>query len=514
MLSLARKATMMNRVSGFFRHVSEMILPDEWFNMSWSGVRSGFRSIGLSFWPKTRPTGEGTQVNYDYTRKLYRNSGENGLGGGFAKPIVNLQVGFLGLPRVSTDDEALDEFLNDCISIYWTSEIQDMFRDSLRDSKCIVRMRPLDILDPLMTMEEKKHGAIEILPPERVDIEYNMRNKNIIEQAVIRHKMVIVTNSGSVTEGRDPITEEHDILEIIDRENYRFWDLTTNEWITGMQGTNSANFVPLFECYNEWDAALQGGQSEFESVIPFIDAFHEVMTQGLQAHKYHSTPKLKMKLVDLGPFVKNNFPNAWDEARGDVIPGSEISLNGREIMFFRDEEDATFLEARSVLGDTKSLLEFLIDCICIASETPEWAFMRVDSGSANSDRNAQTVPFVKKIERKRRQFNKYVQQLCKMAIVMSGENSGIPIRAKVSWGVTRPDDQFVTMQAFQQLVMGLEVARERGEITDDTYRRAIREFLPHMLPSDEEGKKAEKETEAKPEPKALPVVAGPQGANE
>jgi hypothetical protein len=65
-----------------------------------------------------------------------------------------------------------------------------------------------------------------------------------------------------------------------------------------------------------------------------------------------------------------------------------------------------FLEAQSVLGDTKTLLEFLIDCICIASQTPEWAFMRVDSGSANSDRNAQTVPFVKKIERKRRNFAK------------------------------------------------------------------------------------------------------------
>jgi hypothetical protein len=254
----------------------------------------------------------------------------------------------------------------------------------------------------------------------------------------------------------------------------------------------------LLEVFNEWDASLQGGQSDLESVIPFINAFHDVIAQGLQAHRYHSTPKIKLKLADVGPFIKNNFPDAWDNETGNVKAGAEVSWRGREIIFLQQEDDMDFLEATSVLGDTKTLAEFLIDCICIASQTPEWAFMRVDSGSANSDRNAQTVPFVKKVSRKRRAFARYIQDICKIALVMNGE---IPYRAKVDWEVVRADDQVVTMQAFQQLMMGLEVARQRGEISDNTYQDAMRQFLPMMGPNAQE--------KSTPDPIAAPPTQQP-----
>jgi hypothetical protein len=244
-----------------------------------------------------------------------------------------------------------------------------------------------------------------------------------------------------------------------------------------MRTINRWKFVPVMEVWNEWDASLQGGQSDFESVIPFIKAFHDVVAQGLQAHKYHSTPKIKMKVADIAQFIKNNFASAWDETTGTVKEGASVDWSGREILFFNSEEDAGFLEARSVLGDTKTLADFLIDCIAIASETPEWAFMRVNAGSANSDRNAQTVPFLRKITRKRINFQKAVQQLCKMALAAYGE---IPYRAHVVWDQIRPDDRLVLAQAFQQMVMGLEVAAQRGEISDETYRETIREFLDRM----------------------------------
>jgi hypothetical protein len=462
--------------------IGEMIsAPFSWISIS--GIRSTFRVVGTQFWPKSHPRDEGTIVNYDYTRTLYRNAGDNGLGGGFAKPIVDLQVGFIGIPRVTVNDENLDTYLNDCISIYWTSEIQDFIRDSIRDSKIIVRVSRPDVLDPLMTLEEAQHCTLECIPPERVSIERNFRNRRIIERAIIIHRMTVITSEGDPTMGVEPTEEEHDVLEIIDRDRYRFFDQNTSSWMPDMETPNTANVVPLVEIYNEWDAALQGGQSDLESVIPFIQAFHDVVAQGLQAHSYHSTPKVKLKLTDVAPFIKNNFPEAWDDQTGTVKPNAEVSWRGREIIFLQAEDDMDFLEAVSVLGDTKTLAEFLIDCICIASQTPEWAFMRVDSGSANSDRNAQTVPFVKKIGKKRRNFQKAIQDICKIALVMYGE---IPLRAKVDWEVVRADDQVVTMQAFQQLMMGLEVARQRGEISDKTYQDAMRQFLPQMGPGAQE----------------------------
>ena len=477
--------------------ISEIVAaPFQWISIS--GVRSTFRAIGNQFWP-AHPSSEGTIVNYDYTRALYRNEGENRLGAGFAKPIVNLQVGFIGIPRVTVGDENLDVFLNECIDTYWTDEIQQMVRDSIRDSKVIVRVTKPDVLDPLMTLEEAQHCHLECIPPERVSIERNIRNRNIIEKATILHRMIFVIDEGDVSMGIQPREEEHDVLEVIDRDRYRFFDQNTDQWLTDMETRNVDGVVPLVETFHDWDSALQGGQSDLESVIPFINAFHDVLTQSLQAHKYHSTPKVKLKLSDVAPFIKNNFPTAWDDTSGTVKAGAEISWRGREIIFLQSDEDIDFLEAQSVLGDSKVLAEFLIDCICVASETPEWAFMRVDSGSANSDRNAQTVPFIKKISRKRKMYARYVQEICKIALVMNGS---IPKRAKVEWEIVRADDQVVMMQAFQQLMMGLEVARQRGEISDKTYQDAMRQFLPMMGSNSQE--------KSQPDPPALP--AGPPPA--
>lgn len=474
----------MNRLAEMLHTVAEQagdLTRSMFAPLSISGIRNLWQGfpLGLRFWPTTHPAAEGSFVNYDALRALYGNTGDNALGAGFAKPIIDLPVGFMGLPRITLDAEGAAQFLNEAVQDHWTDEIQQVFRDAMRDSKIIVRISKPDILDPLMTMDEAAHCSIETIPAELVDIERNPRNKRIIEKAVIHHRMVFVKGDGDPENGRDPIVEEHDVLEIIDRERFRFFDQTTSQWLVDMAAPNRYGFVPLEEVFNEYDTSLKGGRSDLETVVPFITAFHDVFTQGLQAHKYHSTPKVKMKLSDVAPFIKNNFPEAVDETTGKIKQNGEITWRGREILFLQTEEEIEFLEAVSVLGDTKTLLEFIIDCICIASQTPEWAFMRVDSGSANSDRNAQTVPFVKKIERKRRNFTKHIQSLCKMALLMSGTFE-IPVRPTISWEVVRADDQIVQMQAFQQLVMGLEVARARGEISDDTYQNMLRDFLPSM----------------------------------
>src|SRR5262245_4791255 len=381
-----------------------------------------------------------------------------------------------------------------------------MLRDAIRDSKTIVRIQRPDILDPLMTLDEAEHCALEIVPPETVTIERNARNKRLIERAIIRHTMAIVKSPGNPATGQDPVIEEHDILEIITREDFKFFDQNDNAWLTELAATNRWGFVPLVEVYNEWDAGLQSGQSDFETVLPFMRAFHDVLSQGLQAHRYHSTPKVVLKLQDVAPFIKNNFPEAVDPQTGEIKPHAEISWRGREILFLQTGDDMAFLEAKSVLGDTNTLLEFLIDCICIAAQTPEWAFMRVSGGTANSDRNAQTVPFLKKIERKRKGFQRPIQELLKMVLVMSGD---IPVRANVAWELARPDDLVVHMQALQQVVMELEVALASGEISEETNMRMIQELLPAMQSISQEKKDGDADKAARKA--ALTQFKGPAG---
>lgn len=510
----------MSRFSNFFSKVGEQV--QVFWNFTWplNAIRSRARTLsGLRFWSTGSPRYEGTEVNYDVTRQLYRNDGANALGAGFCKPIVDLQVGFIGIPTASTEDALQDDFLNECIEVFWADEIQQAIRDSIRDSKCIVRIHKPDLLDPLMTLEESQHCYLEVLTPERVDIERDPRNKRIIERAVITYRMVMVEDDGNPAQGRDPTVREHEVIEIIDRQRFRFFDKSDNREMPELSSDNRWGFVPLVEWHNEWSAELQGGQSDLESVLPFINAMHDVLAQGLEAHKYHSTPKLKLKLDSaVEEFIANNFPNAVDE-NGNIIAGTELAWTGREALFLQIDEEAQFLEARSVLGDTKALAEFLVDCICIASQTPEWAFMRVDSGSANSDRNAQTVPFTRKIMRKRRNNERPIQELLKMVLVI---NSEIPVRARLSWETVRPDDQFVSMQALQQLIMGLEVAKQSGEISDETYRQMLRVFVPVMKNPKQEALDAAKNTPAATaptngsgNPANVPVIAGgPQGRNE
>jgi hypothetical protein len=471
------------------------------------------------YWGAT-PAYENTIINYDAARQLYRNDGDANLGSAFCKPIVNLQVQFMGLPTATVESEVIDDQLNNCLHNFWADDLQQMFRDSIRDSKTIVRIRQDSGDDPLMTAEEREHCKIECIAPERVLIFRNELNKNIIDQAVITHRILFLEEDSDLVNGILPKEIEHEVLEIITRDEYRYYDKHDEQEITAWQKDNTWGFVPIVEVWNEFDTSLNGGQSDLESVFPFIYAFHDVLTQSLQAHKYHSTPKVVFKIKEIGQFLKNNFPEAFNEITGGINSGAEISWTGKEAIFIEADENLEFLEAKSVLGDSKTLLEFIFDCICVASETPRWAFMTVDVGSANQEKNAQTVPFTLKIARKRINFQKPVQELLKMYLKIIGLT---PTRATISWEIL-PQDMVLLMTALQQLIMGLEVAAQRRIISDTTYREMLRMFIPMMKnPTDEEAE-AEKNFEPQPEIPVssnghgnaanVPVTAGPQGKNE
>jgi hypothetical protein len=138
--------------------------------------------------------------------------------------------------------------------------------------------------------------------------------------------------------------------------------------------------------------------------------------------------------------------------------------------------------------------------------------MRVDSGSANSDRNAQTVPLTKKIDRKRRNFTKAVQELLKMALA---SRELIPVRATLTWDTVRLDDAVVQAQAFQQMIMGLEAAYQSQQISSETYMQEIRRFLPFMQQPSQEKQGTMAPPLALPAASTNPPVkAGPQGKGE
>ena len=407
---------------------------------------------------------------------------------------------FLGAPRSASGDTVYDDYLNECIGTYWLDEIQQMVRNACRDSHTIVRIRRKSARNnPLVTTEEADHCFLEIWEPERVAVFYDERDADVIERAYFTHtiEMIDEDERDRLERGQRgvailPRTREHVVIEEVTADEFRYWDQTEGAYIDEWTEPNTWGFVPIREVFNEFDSALSGGQSDLESPLPFIRAFHDVLGQSLAAHKYHSVPKVQLKINEIQTFLMNNFPGSFDhDELGNPIPGTfngEVSWKGLEILFFQQEEGgAEFLEAESVLGDSKTLLEFLLDCICIASETPEWAFMRSE-GAQQGKETAQTLPFMKKIERKRKNFTQDFQAICKMALVISNLQ---PVAVKFSWDEITVQDLVTRMQGMQQLFMGIELALQRRLISDRTAQETIRPFLPAMKNPEEESADAE-----------------------
>jgi len=416
-----------------------------------------------------------TSVDMELARSLYRNDNPTyNLGAGFVRPIIDLTVEYVGLPQVTSDDQAQTVFLNECIHEYWAPQILECYRDALRDSKTIIRFRQPRLDNPLFTEEDRAHGKIEVIQPENVEITWNPVDPDLIDLAVVHHEVDIDERTvEEITQGAAPRITSHHVLEIITPKLYRFYDETDSKWLDSWQTPNSLGFAPLWPIYNEYASDLGGGQSDIEPVLPFIQAFHEVLLQSLAAHKYHSTPKAKFKLKNIQTFLANNFPDVLDE-NGKIKSGAKINWSGREIFFFDHEEDADFIEAKSVLGDSKTLLEFLIDCIAIAAEVPKWAIVK-DQGA--TDKDATVQPFDKKINRKRTMFGPMIQIICKMALAARGAS---PQTVKVVWPSLRLSDLASKGQAIQQIVLALDTAKMNRWIADETVIEILASLFPEI----------------------------------
>lgn len=488
----------------FLKYLTEYIIP------SWGGsLRASFAALSGSFFP-SQPAYDRTTVNYDLCRQLYRNDGgDTNLGAGFCRPIVDRSVEFMSLPTVDSDDEDRDAELNQCIERYWAPQLVEMFRNAMRDSKTVVRIWQPLTTNPLVSAEEREACSLMLYQPEQVDIKYDPRDPTLMIEMTIVQNIDFPDNQLQPTDpprGSVRKKKKHEIWEIWTPNRVSYYDKTDGKWLTSWGRRNTLGFIPAVEVWNEFDSALSGGQSDFESVYPFIKAFHEVFRQTLQAHKYHSTPKLKFKVADVLGFLKNNFPDVIDSGTGQIIPNSTIQWKGREVLFLGTEDDIGFIEAKSVLGDSKTLLEFLIDCISIASETPEEMFMRSATGeAATSDKKI--IAFEKKIERKRLMFQPYIQRLLKMREVMLGRD---PVTVDLIWDEIRTDTVVSLSQALQQTTMSLEVLLDRHLISDDTAREALRNFRLFRRMKKPKQEAADAEDNHVPE---IPDLAGPGSQN-
>lgn len=474
---------------------------------------SAFGRIRRTLWPSV-PAYGGTVLSYESARAYYRNDqAKSSLGAGFARRIINSVADFMELPRPDSGDEVVDEFLNKCMTTFWNGKLYEAFRDVARDGDTVLRLRRHDMNNPLVSAEEWESCYLEVIPPESCAIYYKEGGDALeIDVAYVRHTFIEREDNpqdlGRVL--RAPTVREHNIIEEITAQQYRYWDETAGKWRDDLQAENSWGFVPLLEMHNEFDSTLGGGHSDLEPVLPFIQAFHDVMAQALTAHKAHAIPKAKFKVNDVMQFIASNWPDAFQhDANGQPMLetfNGEISWKGTEILFFGPEEDGGYMEVKSALGDSKTLLDFLLTCISIASETPKTILMNASAQDAD-----EMVPFSKKINRKRAMIAEYVQVLCKMVLAV---NHMEPVRVPLVWGEITPDLALKKAQTLQQEVMSTEVMATRQVISDATVRRHLAPFITGMKPGSQEAQDAKKNViPASGAPTSTQAVSGADSGN-
>lgn len=456
------------------------------------GLRSVLSSLRWGYYKApTTPALSDTKIDKDKVREIYYNTNTSYNQGAFlARPIIDGTADFIGIPSLSVQDAQVDKIMNDWVNKHWKKQLWEIYRNTLRDADSWVRLRR-PFPGPLVAPEDDQAIELELYDSDRVTPYYHPATGQLL-------RVEILTITYIEDEPFDPLQiyarglhahgREHEIIEIITPDFFMYYDATINTLLENYTTTNEWGFVPCIQIFNDFDSALHGGISELECVYPFFVAIHDLVIQTRTAHKNHANPKVKFKLDDVMNFIRNNFPESLDDA-GHFT--GKVSWKDTDVFFMESEEDAEFIEAQMRTNDSVALMEFLIDCVCIAGKVTESVLFRAKSeGTTNND---EFERFKQKIIRKRENFESYIQEIAKMGLKIILDT---PARPTVTWPYIQTSDMVQEATALNQFVTAAEVANRAKAISLETYRDKIRPFFPTMSDDTNETAQINKEVAA------------------
>jgi len=374
----------------------------------------------------------------------------------------------MGVPRFHCEDEDAQDVLNEHIK-RWVSRMQRTHQLELRDGDCFVMLANLENDDPLYP-DEKNRVDFIIIPPEQIaDIEVDPITRRAIAYTIqARAKWEQGRREYQVTQkimaDRIAVNVEGDAPEGLISE------IRPNSW----------GFIPIVHFKNEPEEAELYGTSELEAVEPYLKAYHDVMLHAMQGSKMHSTPRLKLQLRDVQSFLQNNFPDALKAVqRGEQ---ANIDLKGHELLIFTDEEDASFIEARSSIGDAEALLKLLFYCIVDVSEVPEFAF-GVHTPSSHASVKEQMPLLIRRVARKREMVTENWQVLARMLLVMQSKTTGKKFdsyEVGITWDAVIERDEKEYADTINTLVGALNTALMGGFISLDAAVDLLQQYIDTM----------------------------------
>ncbi|OKP91316.1 phage portal protein [Paenibacillus sp. P32E] len=412
---------------------------------------------------------DSSRVDYAKARALYDNTEENyKLGAGFAKKVVNATVGFIGLPEFKSIDEDAQKTVNDFLKKN-ESKAQRTHLNAIKEGDCFVwltREKNVSKLHP----EKESRLVYNIIPPEQVKRIDRDPLTGEPMQYVLEAEHTWYDESGTKKQCKikQKISAEQRLIEV---EGDRPPNLQVGEH------DNPWGFIPIVHFKNDGDETNEYGKSDLESIEPFLKVYHDVFLAAIQGSKMHSTPRLKLKLKDVPGFLLNNF--GVSDPKKFAAEGGKINLNGKELLIFQGEEDASFIEAKSATGDATALLEFVFYCIVSASETPEFIF-GVHTPSSLSSVKEQMPIFIQKVERKRKSFTDSWQLLARMVLSMTSQSEVTTFdtyETTLVWETVDQRDSKDVAEELKIIVEALDKALAGGLISE----QAAVEYLSYWV---------------------------------
>ena len=407
-----------------------------------------------------------SKVNYKLARELSNNTNEKyKLGAGFAKPIINTTVGFMGIPHFSHDNVEVQNEL-DRIENKWAGKFIRVHRNTLRDGDCFVRIGRRE-----NKFTKEVDFDLVFIPPEDVSVIADPLNGGY-SKIYIKHHLPIYDELGNIR-GESILTEviTQDTIEYI-------LDGRAPQEYQGLSGEqeNPWGFIPIVHFKNEAEEFQLFGSSELEPVEPFLKAYHDTMLYAVQGAKVFARPKVKFKLQSVEKFLKDNFSD-------DEIKSGRIRFSDKEIFFLQEGDDVSFITADSGLEAITTLLKFIFFCIVDVSETPEFAFgTAVQSSKASV--SEQMVPLARKIRRKRAMMEEFYKELMQMYIYMWGMVNNVKVEANVDigWDEVNPRNDKEVAEAINTMINGLVNGVQAGIISTESAVEFLRQYIPSMLP--------------------------------
>lgn len=421
-----------------------------------------------------------TEVDYTLARKLYYNRDQRyKLGAGFARPAINVPVGFMGVPTLVADTKGGEEqeWLDRSMEA-WKGQVSKAHKMALRDGEVLIRLQPMNrssAYSKLFT-EEDKDLTLALIPTEAFEILSKDEDIDAVEAVKIKHVFMEPDDSGNMSEVVlfEMITAKEITLTYEDGR------------MAPRVMANPLGFVAAVHLQNEDESGELHASSELEPVEPYMKFYNDVMLHAGSASQLHSTAKLVLRARDVTRFLNNNF------SESEILEG-RLRFKNKDVLFFESgdpdlmasggsmySEGADIIQARAPLGDTTTLLEFIFLNIVDVTEVPEWAFGgALNASKASAD--VQGSPLVHKVKRKRSMVENVWALLGRM-MLMAVLNTRD--RVTVEWDELAMRDLKTEGEAFRNFAEALIALNDGQMVSKHTVNNVLMRIIKDIQPYD------------------------------